>query len=60
MYCICTPEIIFSDLVSICCVANNNLFPDGKPLLEGEMSLDPEFLSEIMELNEEISEVHTR
>ncbi len=36
------------------------LFLDGRPIEEGEMSLEPEFLAEIMELNEEIFDAETK
>ena len=36
------------------------VFADGQPIEEGEMSTDPEFLAEMMELNEEISEAESR
>ena len=35
-------------------------FLDGRPIEEGEMSMEPEFLVEIMEMNEEIFDAETR
>jgi hypothetical protein len=33
---------------------------DGQPIREGEMSMEPDFLMEIMDLNEEIVEADDR
>jgi hypothetical protein len=33
---------------------------DGQPIREGEMSMEPDFLMEIMDLNEEIIEADDR
>jgi hypothetical protein len=33
---------------------------DGEPIEEGDLSIEPEFLVEVMELNEEISEAEER
>ena len=51
-------KFIFGKLVLK--VTNFVRFLDGRPIEEGEMSMEPEFLVEIMEMNEEIFDAETR
>jgi hypothetical protein len=45
-------------LVLVICLISDQL--DGQQIREGEMSMEPDFLMEIMDLNEEIVEADDR